>query len=251
MLRFGNIAQLQLVVRSNQTTQRTIFIRGITRSGTIGITHVGTSTTTLTESIHGIDDIPILLSVAPVALANVHGDLFVSVSLRINGDLSIPLLSGFVTQAKGLSWPNTNLQDLQPGHGHDNSIQITQPAAGAEFTITVPANRLWRIHSVTFTLVTDANPASRLVRLILTHLGTSFIIFPASTTQAASLSRFHSFLIGASGIPAAVSTTIISTFPDQIWAAGEDVFESDTVSRQVGDQFSVIALNVEEFFEGA
>lgn len=251
MLEFGNKSKFELVVRSNQTTQRTIEIRGFTRSGRINIKHIGTSTTVLTETIQQVGDIPIMLAVVPTALANSHGDLYVSVSLRVDGDISIPLVAGYVTQAKGLSWPNTNLGELVPAHGGTNSIQVTAPAAGAEWTHTVSANRIWHIRSITCTMVADANVATRTLTITATHLGTSNIQGAANFTQAANETRTYTLAAGLGVGPSAAFNKIFGALPIDFWLAGEDVIASETNNIQVGDQYSVIALNIDEFFEGA
>ena len=251
MLEFGNVAKLELVVRSNQTTQRTIFIRGLTRSGKINITHIGTSTTFFTETITQIDDIPIMLAVAPLALANTHGDLYVTVSLRIDGDLSVPLLAGYVTQMKGLSWPNTNLTDLVPGHGMTLALQITQPSAGAEMTFTVPSNRIIHIRSIGFRLVTDANVADRTVTIETVHDGAASLFLPAQNLQEASKTKDYTFMSLVPTGEDANLNLIWGRMPPDLWLVGNDTLETKTTTLQAGDQFSLAALNVEMFFEGA
>ncbi len=251
MLAFGNKTKFELAVRSNQTTQRTIEVRGFTRSGRVNIKHIGTSTTLLTETIHQVGDIPIMLAVAPTALANSHGDLFVSVSLRIDGDISIPLVSGYVTQAKGLSWPGTDLQSLIPGHGLIVGTQVTAPAAGAEFTHTITANRVLHIFSLTFRFVTDANAANRTIGIIITHDGTSLIKFAAVASQTASLTRDYTFSQISGLSPTLFSTAIFSPLPAELWVIGEDTIETETTNIQVGDQFSLISINGDQYFNGA
>ncbi len=249
MLKFGKEANFELLIRSNQTTQRTLIVRGFTRSGVVSIRHVGDSITTLTETSHGIDDIPIFLAVTPLATANTHGDLYVSVSLRINGDLTIPLVSGFVTGIKGISWPNTNLQDVIPGRGMTESLQITPPAAGNNVSFTIPSNRVLKLRSLVFKLTTDATVASRNVLVEMVHLGTGSIFMGTLPLHLASLVRDYTFAPFGAQTNVIFNGKIFGAMPNDLWLASEDTLTIIVNNIQAGDVFSAIALNVEQFFE--
>lgn len=250
MLPFGNKMKLELVVRSQQTSNRTIEVRGITRESKINIKHKGVLGAFLTESITQIGDFPIMLAVAPTALSNTHGDIYVSVSIRIDGDISIPLLSGYVTRLKGLSWPNTNLAELVPDKGEIVSIQVPTPSVGTDISFTVAANQILHVLSITFKLVTDATAGDRRATFRATLQGTSLLLFIASVVQAASLTREYSFNTIGEILDTTDDIQIFSHLPFNLWLSGGDTLVTQSPNLNAGDQFSNVALNVHRYFEG-
>ncbi|GIV04115.1 MAG: hypothetical protein KatS3mg015_2945 [Fimbriimonadales bacterium] len=77
----------------------------------------------------------------------------------------------------------------------------TNPSAGSEATVTIPAGSVRRIVSVQFTLVTSATAANRRVVVIVDD-GTNELFRVASPTdQTASITGRYSFVPGLGGSP--------------------------------------------------
>jgi hypothetical protein len=129
-------------------------------------------------------------------------------------------------------------------------VQIPNPAAGAEFSIRAPGEGLWRIMSLAYTLTTDVNAANRAQSLVADD-GTSVYFSTDSTVfHVASTARGYSAWEGAVGVTA-ISGDVILSFPTRglVLPAGHTL-RSLTTAIQVGDQYSGIAVQVEEFPNG-
>lgn len=124
------------------------------------------------------------------------------------------------------------------------TITVANPAAGAEWSITVTATKIWEVLSISCQLITDATVATRRI-VISFNDGTNEIFKVGSQgTQTASLTNFHSFAenINSSATHgAAVSTTM----PKIVLPAGYKI-ETKSLSLQAGDQYALITLYVKE-----
>jgi hypothetical protein len=123
----------------------------------------------------------------------------------------------------------------------------TTPAAGAEWSITVPAGACWEVLHVSATLATSAVVANRQPQLVYRNQdGLSLAIFSSASSQAASLTNA---LQWDAGLGAAVNTTAIEapiSTPAIPLQAGWTV-RSSAAPLDVGDQWSAIRLIVIEW----
>ena len=251
MLKFGSDAKFELSVTTISVAAVSVPIRGITRSGVISAKHTGTANSQLATSNFQIDDIPTMITVAPLAAGFVHGSVYASLSLRINEDIVFTLVSGFLTTAKGLSWPNSNLSDPMPGHGMIELKTFNNPSAGANLSSAITPGETWRVLYGGFDLVTNATAASRRVHVGTEVAATRFIVSWGNTDQLASTTKSYELLrIGSIPVEEA-SNRIIIPIPDDLWLRDLDTFEIEVKNKQAGDQLSTIVLMVEKFFKGA
>ena len=127
---------------------------------------------------------------------------------------------------------------------------ITSPAAGAGFTYTV-GGEYWEMwEALTFTLVTDANAATRQVFLTIQDQDSVPLArIPAGGTQITGLTRVYSFVRGITTPQALVVDTFLSPLPDLILQTGWKVVVSIS-SVQVGDQVSLIRAPRVKFVTG-
>lgn len=192
------------------------------------------------------------LSVRATAGAPRVGQCFVVVEIvRGQAGAMQPLgvvLQGYVTDTSGLAWPGTPMQPSIDGAGVIRSIAGADPAAGAEWSETVPTNARWRLLGVDAALVTDATVANREVVLTIDDGAAIVAEVAAGTAQAASLTRRYSFARGVQrGAPAA-STIINGPAPDAMLMGGYRV-RSVTTALQAGDNWGAPQLWVEEWIE--
>ncbi len=140
------------------------------------------------------------------------------------------------------------LSQVQPIRGRLRTILLTTPAAGAEFTQTVPTGKIWRIRMVRGTLTTAVAVATRIVALLFNDGTNIYAIFPVNTTQAASLTRNYNFAPGAANesTQQAVGLEITQSIPNLDLLAGY-FFRSSTFNLQAADQWSGIIVAIEEF----
>lgn len=130
------------------------------------------------------------------------------------------------------------------------SIQtVSNPAAGAAWSYTVPAGTVQRIISLRFALTCSATIATRDTQLQAGSSGNVFVVRYASTLAAAGVGQFS----GIAGVVVADATDTFSVKfiyaplpPEFILPAGATV-SVFTENLQTGDQFSNIALLVESW----
>jgi len=124
---------------------------------------------------------------------------------------------------------------------------ISNPAAAAEISTTVPAGKWWRIVAMRFVLTTDASVGNRFPALTIDD-GTN-ILWRAqnAVAQAASLVVDYNFCpVGNPfAAPGASATTRQHQMPDLNLGPGSRI--RTTLSQLLGtDQFSSIVIYVDE-----
>lgn len=131
-----------------------------------------------------------------------------------------------------------------------NTFSAAQPAAATEFSIPAPGQGLWRVISVAFSLVTDANVANRSVSLSLDDGTTVVWRACAPAVQTAGLTWNYSAFSGA-GNGANVGTISYFPLPDNgLWMQPGWRLRSTTANFQAGDRYGSPTVYVEEFPNG-
>ena len=135
------------------------------------------------------------------------------------------------------------------GTGVMKDISISDPAAGTEISVTVPAGKVWRIQSVRFKLATSAAVANRRVNLQFSFDGVlADVDRESSFTQTAGETSTYSW---SQTEVAGASTTagfLMDPIPiDYILPAGGTIQTVTAASLDVGDQYSAVHFIVEEF----
>lgn len=127
---------------------------------------------------------------------------------------------------------------------------VAAPAAGAEFTISAPGQGLWRVVSLAFRLVTDANVANRAVSLVASDGTTTVWRASASAVQAAGVTIDHGVYAGSSAALLTGSVAVFALPSDGLLLLPGWSLRSVTGNIQAGDQYSAIGALVEEFPNG-
>ena len=123
---------------------------------------------------------------------------------------------------------------------------VAQPAAGAEWTATVPAGVLWYVRAIYAILTTSATVATRYPTLDVTDGIATFAAIPPCGGQVASLVYKYSWAEGYAQDAVIVYTAAQIPLPHISPLSAGCVISSATNSLQSGDQWSVIALRVLE-----
>lgn len=129
-------------------------------------------------------------------------------------------------------------------------VNVATPAAGAEFTVTAPGQGLWRIISLAFLFATDATVANRRVSLRATDGSSEYFRTGAASTQVANESLAHSAFEGSGNWESPDFHQLYNWPTRGLWLDAGHVLSSITQGIAVGDQFSAVALYVEEFPTG-
>lgn len=117
------------------------------------------------------------------------------------------------------------------------------PAAGVDWTITVPAGRLWRVIGVLATLTTAAAVATRVVRLQATDGNATYLDLAPAATQVISLVRVYQWAQGLQ--PLAIGGNITGALPDVVLQPGS-ILRVTTDAINAADQWSAPVVYVEE-----
>lgn len=118
-------------------------------------------------------------------------------------------------------------------------------------TVTVPAGRIWWVHSITVTLITSATVGDRLIRFdTLTSDASAGIRGAAGAVLAASTRGFYSFFPGAPLDTAFIDRTISAPIPTRMLLIAADIIRvreinavdagsDDMLTRIVYDEITV------------
>lgn len=129
--------------------------------------------------------------------------------------------------------------------GNIRSITGADPAANVEWTETVPANTIWKVRSVFFTLVTDGNAANRQVSVQYTDGSNNYGMTGSHTNQAASSTFSYSAMLDVDNTGSTQLGVTNFALPNLSMPAGH-IIRSKTELRQTGDNFGAPQLLVEE-----
>ena len=124
------------------------------------------------------------------------------------------------------------------------------PSAGADWSLTVPGGVRWRVRSIVAKLTTAVAVANRVPALLLSDGTSVFMASAATYNQAASKTLNYAWYPDAQSPPAATAGAWLGLpFPD-VWLETGYVIASSTANMQAADQWSAIALAVEEMRTG-
>lgn len=145
------------------------------------------------------------------------------------------------------------MPNIPAGSGSHIVVTSAVPAAGAEIALAIPPRCRWDLHSIYFQLVCDANVANRevVIRIDRQSFGAWWV--PSQLLVVANSVTDYYFMAGwglqpYSAPPAALVRRCIS-LPSLITLESTDSIHTVTNLRQVGDQFSYMAVSLIEHID--
>lgn len=248
MLRFGQTAKIELRVDMQADTAADLSISGITREGAFTYKATTPSNSLNTSISFGLSDIPIMVSVRDTAAALVQGSAFISLSLVINGNIVQQLTSGYVYNQKALSWPQAQQVDLRPGGGKLTTVVGANPGAGNEFSVTVPAGELWKLHSIAFVFNPSAVVGNRFVKVSITSFGQEILEITPTAYQVTG--GEYDFWIGEFGTTqyGKFDIAVQSSLPTGLVVGPGGIIQSFTDTIDAGDDYSAPIIHIEKYF---
>lgn len=178
-----------------------------------------------------------------------RGQAFVTIGLARNTPSPgrfIQLIEDDIGLEMDLAWPGGTIRAPTEGPGFIHSVAVANPAAGADWSFTIPTGSRMRFRAGGAQLVTSATVATRATGFHATDGVTEYMFAPAVQTQAASLTVRYDYLPGATAVALVGTQTSISLPSDPIFPAGHTI-GSATGGIQAGDQWSGIEFCVEEW----
>jgi hypothetical protein len=126
-------------------------------------------------------------------------------------------------------------------------ITVGSPVVATGFTRTVPGASRWRVQSLSFVLVADANAANRIARVeYLDAAGAVFAAVAAPFTVTANITSRLTFGIGIVQFGANAAAQIGASLPNLRLNPGLSVRVA-VAAIQAGDQISGAALFVDQW----
>ncbi len=220
----------------------------MTKEGPFTYVHTPTSDGVVSTQTFRIPDIPISLSVFDVTDSFIQGQCYVKVSLLVNGDPMMILCSGFINLMHSLGYPQQDNPDKRPGRGYFVRTNSANPAAGAEHAYTVPSNEIWRILSLTAALVTDGTAANRRPHFVFNANNlTSIHAFPLVDQTATQTITYNVAQYGV--MPDELDNSqVLVNMPTETWVIGGNTIETVTTNIQAGDNWGIMYILAERFF---
>lgn len=186
-------------------------------------------------------------------LATTRGQTFARAAILRGATASgtthnVVIVSDYVSSLYSVSGPQATLHHYLEGPGFLHSLQQGNPAAGADWTLTVLAHQRLRVVSVNAVLTTAVAVANRNVQFIVDDGANVVGVFGASASIAASLTAN---VTGTSGSvqTAAIATDLMIPLPQPLILPPGWRVRSSTVGIQGADQWSAIWFNVEEWLD--
>lgn len=195
-----------------------------------------------------------LLSMSVFTPSAPRGQAFVSVAIRRGGgsaDVTTGdiFLQGYPGQVGGIAYPQSKIGSPLDGRGRMRVVTLSNPAAGADFTTTVPAGVTWILRGVTAILTTAVTVATRAAALQVTDATPHLLLdSPGGSTEAASLADTYSWFNGGGAI--LVGLVNVGGLPAEFRCPAGWIIGSKTANIQAGDQWSAVVITVEEFIGG-
>jgi hypothetical protein len=241
---FGTLNGIELVIA----------IRWLTLQGEVVpfvFRHVPGSSGAPVETLHRLSDGWLLTSTAQVASGTVPSPgIFVRLDI-VNGlagavQLVGTLAQGYVSSQAAISYPLSPIVGADASAGTVQAVVGPNPAAGADWSVTVPGGQRWRLLSIRSILVTSAAVANREVQLAITANALVVALAPSGVAQVASETRHYTWYAAAARGAGAVSLNVTVPLPAVLLPAGATI-ETITQAIDVADDWGPPALLIEVF----
>jgi hypothetical protein len=159
------------------------------------------------------------------------------------------LLQGYVTAEQELAFPGSPVVNSTEAGAVLRTIVGTNPAAGAEFSETVPNGAQWEILTIRVGLTTDANVANRRPAVQFISGGGLVYQAPLFTTIPASSGPALSWGQGMTFESAPGTFLLIAALPIGLRLVGGDILRSVTENMRAGDDYNAPTILVREWLE--
>ncbi len=236
---------LRLTVHSNSTS--VVKVTGFTKDAVFSFEMEPVGDLTQEVQVFRLTDFPIWLSIVTDDDTLVRGDVYAKVEVLIRETPHGTLAQGYVSSLNSPSWPNGNQEDSLSGLGKIRLVTGSDPAAGAEFSETVPANLLWRLIGVAVTVVTDVTVQNRFMRIVIGNGSNDFDIYIATTVQTASQTRNYFFSTRGIAGDQFDGNEVIGPMGNRMMLPAGFTISSDLRLGQAGDDIAAPFLYVEQW----
>ena len=181
-----------------------------------------------------------------------RGQCFVKVGLQ-QGDndlamLHTTILSDYVDLGYEVAYPGSPIRSSLEGPGIMRVFSGTNPAAGADWTETVPTNAFWEVKSIMATVAVANSGAAREVNLNVTDGTTEF--HEQAVTAAATINASTTYLWAQDVNEQSAFQNLHSSIPIPAFRLPQgSVISSTTGAIVAGDDWTAPIIYLEEWIE--
>jgi len=192
----------------------------------------------------------LLSAVVSCNVAQFRGQCFVRLWLQ-SGSLAATtqrqlLFSDYVTSTPSAGFPGGRISAPEEGPGFTRVLQIATPAAGADFVNTNIATQRFALKSLSATFTASATVANRNVSITIDQGGS--IVWQDDLSVSITAGQVISVNGSQTNVPTGVvTTTLFFVLPPGLIMMPQWNIRSVTANIQVGDQWSNIFMNLEEY----
>ena len=237
---------VELFIESYANVATTVQIRGLTQNEMVILDHATTSNRALSTSVVSITAAPIYLTARTTTTSIKRGQVYVRVSLRIEGVVVALLFAGYVDDTAATAFPNGRIEDSKSGEGHIRSITGTDPAAGAEILETVPTGALWQVHSVSVNFICDATVANRQPKIRFDD-GSNFVFYGGFGANSVASENAQLCWAAVGAVSASSNAGRLNQLPIDVRLPAGYRIRTATAAIQAGDDYGAPQLLVEEW----
>lgn len=157
-------------------------------------------------------------------------------------------LMGYLTHEYSPSFPDWPPQRPSDGAGTIVSTSPGNPAAGADFSVTVPNNRRWQLIAIRGALTASAAVANRFPAIVLDDGANQ--VFLSRINVATTAGQSNGFTWAPTVQPYTdTQSNFLLPLPSPVFLASGYHVKSSTLNLQAGDQWSNIQLLVSEWVD--
>jgi hypothetical protein len=239
---FGTVVGIELVIA----------IRWLTLEAEVvpfAFRHAPASNGSPVETRHRLSDGWLLTATVQVASGTVPSPgIFVRLDIVAGLEGAVQLVGtlaqGAVSSQAALAYPLSPVLSAAALAPTTDVVVTANPAAGAEWSIVVPAGTTWSLRSIRGVLVTDATAANREVSLVMTDAGAVVINAPVGVTQIATQTRNYNWFAAAARGAGTTSLDVTTPLPALTLHAGAAI-GSQTLNLQAADDWGPTVLTVD------
>lgn len=193
-----------------------------------------------------------IMSIGVNGFPAINRTCFVSCGIERNGITlgSIPsyvLVQGYVSASVCLSWPLSLQENYANTVGGVKSLTGTTPAAGANWSVTVPGAARWIVKSIYFSLTTSAVVGSRNPSIIFDD-GVS-ILMQALTNNALAASSSATYSSFSNSASLQAQGLVLFGLPLNVSLTSGYRVRSSVFGLQAGDQLSAPQILAETWVD--
>jgi hypothetical protein len=163
-------------------------------------------------------------------------------------NISQMLFSDYITRSMSPGWPGGTLRSGSESTGNVLSVQVANPAAGADWTLVVPGFRRFSIQSFQATFTASAAVANRNISVIVDD-GVN-TVWTHDASAAVTAGQAVQVVATGTSAPVGVITTVLPiVLPPSLRIFAPMRVRVSTGNIQAGDQWSSIWFLVEQWLD--